>query len=274
MTSDPPPDTPHAYPSHYTGFCQACGVHHVFENDAALARHAVRSLFRRIDEDVAFASFKMALQQEPKGKMLGVLVVDGANGALTTLHAYSGRLGAVEPWPGWTPCVWERERTQALELETLARIRSLEAQMRDIDVVGAQTALDRARRSPVDPARFADAKATLLERRRELRALRDARREVSLALGNAWIDSTRLLNRRGDEVPLRELFAGRPLPGGATDCCLPKLLHAAHKQRLRPRALVEVWWGPSVGERAHGEPQLPCVERCEPLLGHLLCGLS
>ena len=100
----------------------------------------------------------------------------------------------------------------------------------------------------------------------------------------------------------------RTPPGGVGDCAAPKLLHAAHALGLRPNGLAEVWFEPparrrsavmlrpanageAAGEasgmrsrgrrtggaperREHGSFHPACAERCEPIMGFMLCGLE
>ncbi|MEA5536358.1 RluA family pseudouridine synthase [Crocosphaera sp. XPORK-15E] len=64
------------------------------------------------------------------------------------------------------------------------------------------------------------------------------------------------------------------LPTGTGDCCAPKLLHYAATHHLKPLAMAEFWWGPSLGDKIPGNFYGPCRERCQPLMGFLLSGLS
>jgi tRNA pseudouridine32 synthase/23S rRNA pseudouridine746 synthase len=81
-----------------------------------------------------------------------------------------------------------------------------------------------------------------------------------------------LTNARGERRPLQEVFVGQGIPGGTAGCAVPKLLEAANVARLRPIALAEAWWGPTLNGRYHGDVQPPCDRKCKPILGHLLCG--
>ena len=75
---------------------------------------------------------------------------------------------------------------------------------------------------------------------------------------------------------VRASLLGDATRGGTGDCCAPKLLHAAQTARLRPLALAEVWFGspPPSGGRQEGQAYAACEERCQPLLGYMLCGLQ
>jgi tRNA pseudouridine32 synthase / 23S rRNA pseudouridine746 synthase len=90
-----------------------------------------------------------------------------------------------------------------------------------------------------------------------------------------------LMNFLGTSSSLRELMPAG-IPTGTGDCCAPKLLHYAASQGLKPIAMAEFWWGDgSVGvealgskEKIQGEFYGACEERCQPLMGFMLAGLS
>lgn len=122
-----------------------------------------------------------------------------------------------------------------------------------------------------DEALIADARRAFEAEESRLRTLRELRREASVALSTAMFDAAALTNARGERRPLREVFVGQGIPGGTAGCAVPKLLEAANVARLRPLALAEAWWGPTLNGRHHGDVQPPCERKCKPILGHLLC---
>ena len=69
---------------------------------------------------------------------------------------------------------------------------------------------------------------------------------------------------------LTSLFPSGP-PTGTGDCCAPKLLHHANQHALQPIALAEFWHGKATAKRQPGHFYEACKERCQPLLGPLLC---
>lgn len=302
-----------AWPTEYGGYCGRCHRTHRFENDVALAQVAMRELFKGLETDPEFTSFREALGKSP-GKMLGVLVAETKTGERVLLRAHSGQLAGRTNWPGWVPPVWHREETAALEAKTLRKISELEKALAQCDVVEAQRVLDETRiqvrtqaasrraahrqqlrewtleqpddarveaaNRQYDAARIADArrveeaKQALLLEKDKVHQLRTARKSASIALSNAWFDAASVTSADGHKASLRSLFTEAPLAGGTTDCGIPKLLEAANTARLRPIALAESWWGPTLNDRRHGDVQQPCDRRCQPLLGHLLCGLG
>lgn len=65
-------------------------------------------------------------------------------------------------------------------------------------------------------------------------------------------------------------------PAGAGECAAPKLLQFAFLHRLKPICLAEFWWGksPSSEIRVHEQFYPACRGKCEPILSHMLEGIS
>jgi len=115
--------------------------------------------------------------------------------------------------------------------------------------------------------------------RNRINELKAERKKRSSALQRRLFDAYRFLNSRGEQKSLGAIFSiteeNRP-PAGAGECCAPKLLHYAYRNQLKPIALAEFWWGisPSTEIRKHGHFYPACRGKCEPILGHMLEGLS
>jgi tRNA pseudouridine32 synthase / 23S rRNA pseudouridine746 synthase len=103
--------------------------------------------------------------------------------------------------------------------------------------------------------------------------LRQQRKELSQQLQKQLHQTTIIQNFAGEVASLQNL-SSTGLPTGTGDCCAPKLLHAAANQGIQPIAMAEFWWGPASGDKQPGEFYPACVERCQPLMGFLLSGLS
>lgn len=113
----------------------------------------------------------------------------------------------------------------------------------------------------------------------EIEALRDERRRRSADLQTRLFRQFRMLDARGRERDLCELFASTPQrtpPAGAGECAAPKLLQYAYTHGLHPIAMAEFWWGGSPkGEvRRHGCYYPACNGKCKPILTHMLEGLD
>jgi tRNA pseudouridine32 synthase/23S rRNA pseudouridine746 synthase len=124
---------------------------------------------------------------------------------------------------------------------------------------------------------------TLLEMDNEMERLRKNRTRLSTELTTRIFEEYRFSNAKGKMATLLQLFADTPLkypPGGAGDCAAPKLFQAAYRCGYRPVALAEFWWGPpptacdSAPIRRHGNFYPCCRGKCQPILTHMLQGLS
>ncbi|MDX2094178.1 MAG: RluA family pseudouridine synthase [Kofleriaceae bacterium] len=153
-------------------------------------------------------------------------------------------------------------------------------------VAGADLhALDQASRGDTAERKRFDADAA--DRRARLAAIVDELAHRRASLERARADESRELmkqvhdqyviaNARGETRGLRALFAPGEPAAGAGDCAGPKLLGAAYRQGLVPRALAEVWVGapPATGGRHAGTFYPSCRGKCGPILPFMLEGLS
>ena len=110
-------------------------------------------------------------------------------------------------------------------------------------------------------------------------ALRQRRRSMSDELQRWLFMQYRMLNARGEERDLIDIFSttthGIP-PAGAGDCCAPKLLQYAYNHGLQPVCMAEFWWGESPRQeiRHHLSYYPACRSKCLPILTHMLQGLD
>jgi hypothetical protein len=105
--------------------------------------------------------------------------------------------------------------------------------------------------------------------------LKKERKQRSQQLMKEIFDLYRFRNFRGETAPLIDIYAKPGLPPtGTGDCCAPKLLHHAAMSGIRPEGMAEFYWGLENASRTrcHGEFYPPCVSKCQPILGFLLCG--
>ena len=110
-------------------------------------------------------------------------------------------------------------------------------------------------------------------------ALRQRRRSMSDELQRWLFEQYRMLNARGEERNLIDIFSatthGIP-PAGAGDCCAPKLLQYAYSHGLQPVCMAEFWRGESPRQeiRHHLSYYPACRSKCLPILTHMLQGLD
>jgi tRNA pseudouridine32 synthase / 23S rRNA pseudouridine746 synthase len=105
-----------------------------------------------------------------------------------------------------------------------------------------------------------------------IQLLKQRRKALSRQLQAQMHAAYKLTNFAGESLSLETLKLGG-LPTGTGECCAPKLLHYAATHTLKPLAMAEFWWGPSIGDKLQGEFYAACAERCQPLMGFLLSGL-
>jgi tRNA pseudouridine32 synthase / 23S rRNA pseudouridine746 synthase len=109
----------------------------------------------------------------------------------------------------------------------------------------------------------------------QIQVLRQRRKRLSQRLQAQMQTTYSLTNFAGESLSLQQVM-GSVLPTGSGECCAPKLLHYAATHHLKPLALAEFWWGPPSpkGDKLPGRFYGACVERCQPLMGFLLSGLT
>ena len=141
----------------------------------------------------------------------------------------------------------------------------------------------------------------------KISALSEERKARSYVLQRRLFDSFRVLNARGEEQGLYDIFkkaVGRMPPAGAGDCAAPKLLQYAYKHKMQPLAMAEFWWKKEgsfpgfspeeegrefiseneffsddvvpvdYGLRRHGYFYPACKSKCEPILNFMTQGLD
>jgi tRNA pseudouridine32 synthase/23S rRNA pseudouridine746 synthase len=153
--------------------------------------------------------------------------------------------------------IWKKEALDRLNKESAREKSELKKlrQSAEVETHSARNTLD-----------------LLLAKAEELKTLR---KEKSAELQKALFEAYIFPNGKGEEKNLQEIFSAAGLltpPAGAGDCAAPKLVHFALRQKLKPLALAEFWWGaPPVDEiRKPGFFYPPCRGKCEPILGHIL----
>lgn len=109
--------------------------------------------------------------------------------------------------------------------------------------------------------------------------LKRQRRQLSDELQQWLFAQFRMLNAKGEERDLCDIFAhtvGHVPPSGAGECCAPKLLQYAYTHHLHPVCMAEFWWGasPKSEIRHHLHYYPACRGKCKPILEHMLQGLN
>ncbi len=128
-------------------------------------------------------------------------------------------------------------------------------------------------------ARIEEAENALKRWDEEIDALKAERKRRSALLQNRIFSQFRMLNARGEEKDLWQIFRehGHPVPpSGAGECAAPKLLQYAYRNGFRPLAMAEFRWedSPEEERREHDRYYPACKNKCGPILDHMLQGLD
>lgn len=237
-----------------SGFCTACGTHHVLPQGQAqekalmlreeLEQKQTLNIFsncQSLDEELSTA----ALYGEERGKMFGVLECQSRSRQTTWLYAFSGQYQGRWVIPGWAPPLFDPDQFERVNTPAEKEIKNLGREMQEASD-------ERTRRS--------------------LQSTRKARsRDLMIHIHSLY----QITNFNGRSVGLDQAFlhsGGKPT--GTGDCCAPKLLNLAARSGLVPISIAEFFFGKRNRSetREHGSFYPPCEDKCKPLLGYMLCG--
>ena len=127
--------------------------------------------------------------------------------------------------------------------------------------------------------KISEAEDMVIPLNERIAAMKEERKYRSAALQEWLFKQFKVLNAKGEERSLLEIFAAHANilpPAGAGECAAPKLLQHAYRNSLKPLAIAEFWIGDSpTGEiRRDGCFYGACKSKCEPILGFMLQGLD
>ncbi len=237
-----------------SGWCRKCQTQHQLGPEAAItsARELMAELAntQRIDyltgNSTADPQFSTAyLESEALGQMFGVLAGEDAQGRIVVLRAFSCQYNAHWQVEGWAPPLFDVAEYERIMVPGDRRIKALG---RDIE-----------------------------DGRGDVIRLKQERRLLSRSLMKQLHDLYEVVGFSGETRPLASFFEHtNGIPTGAGDCCAPKLLNQAIRQNLRPLGLAEFYWGRTnrSGTRQQGHFYGSCADKCQPMLGFMLCGAA
>lgn len=239
------------------GFCPDCHtLHHLGMGDSV--SYGQRLILRlNLKKNIAFSqesdqldhrTSTAPLWEEPRGKMFGVLDCRTSANESVQLYAFSGQFNGQWLVDGWVPPLFDVDEFHALNYH---REREIKRLTREIEL---------AERSS-----------------NQWLELRKIRKGKSRSLMKDIHGLYRLTNFRGETRTLAEAYSGsNNIPTGTGDCCGPKLLNYAAQNGLIPVGICEFFYGKETksGSHSHGQFSSPCLEKCSPILGFMLCGLE
>jgi tRNA pseudouridine32 synthase / 23S rRNA pseudouridine746 synthase len=168
----------------------------------------------------------------------------------------------------------QRQQQRHLCQETLTGT-DLENALAQLNQASQQDGIERKCQKRDRDRQLQPLKQQIDQAERHIHSLKQRRKRLSQGLQAQMHATYSLTNFAGESRSLQQVIGDR-MPTGSGECCAPKLLHYAATHQLKPLALAEFWWGPptSKGDRVPGEFYGACAERCQPLMGFLLSGMS
>jgi hypothetical protein len=184
---------------------------------------------------------------EARGKMFGIMVCEARDGSEEILRAFSGQYNGVWNVEGWAPPLFNEDDFICVNRDQETKIKRIG---RQIDAMAYGT----------------EGRSSLVRKRKLLS--QNLMKEIHTLYD--------VPNFRGETIPLTDLFRGNGIPTGTGDCCAPKLLNEAARKGLKPKGILEFYWGRENRSktRSHGQFYASCSEKCQPILGFMLCGLD
>jgi len=243
-----------------SGYCRKCGVVHglplgrayeycrqlihYFQQNETIDLHYDKNVIAAGDSDPRLST--NYLFGEARGKMFGVLECIDPAGSSVVLRAFSGQYNGLWSVAGWAPPLFDLTKFRQTNDPVERRIKALGTQINSA-APGSDS----------------------------WRILRQTRRQMSRQLMKELHGLYRLHNFRNQVAGLDAAYTGdNGIPTGTGDCCAPKLLNLAARHGLTPVSIAEFYWGleNKSNTRHHGRFYPSCREKCQPILGYLLCG--
>ncbi len=173
----------------------------------------------------------------------------------------------------------QTQRKQARDAERQRLLNTLTDQalataLEQLNQMSRQDGLERRRLKEKRDQVLLPLKQLITQADRQITQLKQQRKLLSGQLQSQLYQVYSVTNFQGKSTSLEQLMNEGQLPTGTGECCAPKLLHYAATHHLRPLAMAEFWWGSSTANKKQGQFYGACRERCQPLMGFLLSGLS
>nr|WP_068890825.1 pseudouridylate synthase [Pedobacter panaciterrae] len=185
------------------------------------------------------------------GKMFGVLVVRNKEGKLGYLAAFSGKLAGKNHHAKFVPPIFDGLEAGGFLNAGMEKLTQMSEKINSLELLKDDAHTE------------------------EIYLLKALRKDHSNALQDRIFEQYHFLNKAGESMSLMNAFehtaSGKP-PAGAGECAAPKLLQYAFSNGMEPLALAEFWWGlsPKSANWKHGHFYAPCIEKCGPILAHML----
>jgi hypothetical protein len=266
------------------GYCTACDeVHYLTEGNSrkyALELMAELEQSKRIDShspDPDPILSTDCLWEKRGGQMFGVLECVDGDGNTVVLRGFSGQFNTRWQAEGWVPPTFDLDGYYQI----LPKVESSIHQMTD-DIESCKQKADKCKLKFEEVTRSGgraeqkDCRKQMLEAFKALELSKKKRKTYSQSMFFVFQDLYQLQNFKGEQRSILNIFyEDRGIPTGSGDCCAPKLLQAAVQKGLTPLGLTEFYFGKKnkSSTKFHKEFYPCCKNKCQPILGYMLCGL-
>lgn len=201
-------------------------------------------------------NFGLSNQEGPViGKMFGVLVVSTPENEIGYLAAFSGKLAGGNHHDKFVPPIFDGVENGGFLNAGMSALTRINEEIRSLE--------------EGMPENY----------QKQVFQLKTLRKTNSILLQEEIFDQYHFLNQAGEEKSLRRIFddaSYKNPPSGAGECAAPKLLQYAFQHDMKPLAMAEFWWGlsPKSDFWKHGQFYPACMEKCAPILAHMLEGME
>ncbi len=238
-----------------SGYCRDCETDHTLQSERAIP-HALRLMeslqhYQRLDfeQELIHTDPRLHtdwLYSDALGKMFGILVCNDLEGNEVILKAFSSKYNGLRVIEGWVDPLVDATLFDATIEAGNKLIHPLTLRISELEKNSTESI-----------------------------QLIQERKRVSKPILEKLLALYEVHNFKNERRTLKEAFdPSKKMPIGTGDCCAPKLINHAAKNGLIPISLAEFFWGKPLasGDRIEGHFYPSCSERCEPLLGFMLCG--
>ena len=265
------------------GYCLYCNRFHSLprtKEAEECARELIKTLKKRksVPDETNASDFLVedVYDECTGGKMIGILLCETNERTKekAMLKAFSGQWMGEWEVPGWCPPLAQLTHNSLEYIEEREKIETLSEEIKRLDKKSSSdvSALVRELKT-----KRKNTSRALLERIWDSYSLPSFRKVKKRGEASDNSNNSDGSRRKLIELNIRKCYHGdeSKLPCGCGDCAAPKLLAECARKGWKPVAIAETWMGPNVkrgaGLREEGVFYGACLERCRPILGHLLC---
>ncbi len=266
------------------GYCLYCNRFHSLprtKEAEECARELIKTLKKRksVSDETNASDFLVedVYDEWTGGKMIGILVCETNERTKekAMLKAFSGQWMGEWEVPGWCPPLAQLTHNSLEYIEEREKIETLSEEIKRLDKKSSSDDVSALVRELKTKRK--NTSRALLERIWDSYSLPSFRKVKKRGEASDNSNNSDGSRRKLIELNIRKCYHGdeSKLPCGCGDCAAPKLLAECARKGWKPVAIAETWMGPNVkrgaGLREEGVFYGACLERCRPILGHLLC---